>query len=102
MTKQQLENNFNGLCAAMLNLYQRNPNSKIARRFIAACKTGEAELAVQILLNLWNEIPDDVREEVLNYHLDQQSNSTSYEDELVADTSNYEGEWQPYRSNNRL
>ena len=73
MTKQQLENNFNGLCAAMLNLYQRNPNSKIARRFIAACKTGEAELAVQILLNLWNEIPEDVREEVLNYHLDQQT-----------------------------
>ena len=72
MTKNELENKFNGLCAAMLNLYERNPNSKIAKRFIAACKTGEVELAVQILLNLWNEIPEDVREEVLNYHLAQQ------------------------------
>lgn len=26
---------------------------------------------------------------------------TSYEDELMPDTSNYEGEWQPYRSSNR-
>ena len=27
--------------------------------------------------------------------------STTYQDELVADTSNYEGTWEPYRSNNR-
>ena len=27
--------------------------------------------------------------------------STTYEDELTPDTSNYEGTWEPYRSNNR-
>jgi hypothetical protein len=26
---------------------------------------------------------------------------TSYEDELMPDTSNYDGDWQPYRSLNR-
>ncbi len=28
-------------------------------------------------------------------------NTTTYEDELVADTSNYDGEWLSYSSNNR-
>ena len=27
--------------------------------------------------------------------------TTVYESELMSDTSNYEGEWQPYSSNNR-
>jgi hypothetical protein len=27
--------------------------------------------------------------------------STTYEEELVADTSNYEGTWEPYKSRNR-
>ena len=27
--------------------------------------------------------------------------TTVYESELMADTSNYDGEWQPYSSNNR-
>jgi len=29
------------------------------------------------------------------------SYNTEYESELMADTSNYDGEWQPYSSNNR-
>lgn len=29
------------------------------------------------------------------------SYNTEYENELMADTSNYDGEWQPYKSNNK-
>ena len=29
------------------------------------------------------------------------TSDTSYEDELMPDTSNYDGDWQPYSSSNR-
>ena len=31
----------------------------------------------------------------------EEPSTTSYQDELMPDTSNYEGDWEPYRSNNR-
>ena len=33
-------------------------------------------------------------------HYKEESNTT-YEDELMPDNSHYDGDWQPYRSNNR-
>ena len=37
----------------------------------------------------------------INNQVDHRNINTSYENELMPDTSNYDGEWQPYRSNNR-
>jgi len=31
----------------------------------------------------------------------QEESNTTYEDELMPDNSHYQGDWQPYRSNNR-
>lgn len=46
---------------------------------------------------IFYKLNDCYKYEILN----DDNDDTSYESELVADTSNYDGEWQPYRSNNR-
>ena len=72
ITKQQAIKYFDQLCAAMLNLYRKNPNSKIANQFVDACQTGKIELAVEILIKAWDQVAThELRDQILQYHFDQ-------------------------------
>ena len=72
LTKKQAAKYFDQLCAAMLNLYRKNPNSKIAIQFVDACQNGKIELAVEILMKTWDQIAThELRDQILQHHFDQ-------------------------------
>lgn len=79
------------------NIYLTCASMRVAFRF---CKLHNLQIIDKDLVPELDDDGEFTNQNILIITV-QDDSHTTYEDELMPDNSHYEGDWEPYRSNNR-